>query len=126
MSLADLVKASAGMRTVNEDGEDVLRVLPAATPDEIAALEAVLPCPVPAHIGEVLSATRGFANGPLESMDFGGLPEGFGLEEIFPHALSVAHDGFGNYWVADGRQSRRLSRFRTGYASSIARVLRPR
>jgi hypothetical protein len=67
-----------------------------------------------------------FANGPLESMDFGGLPEGFGLEEIFPHALSVAHDGFGNYWVADGRQSRRLSRFRTGYASSIARVLRPR
>jgi hypothetical protein len=44
---------------------------------------------------------RGF-NGVLESIDFsGGLAGGFGMEDIFPHALPVAHDGFGNYWIVD-------------------------
>jgi hypothetical protein len=23
------------------------------------------------------------------------------MEEIFPHALALAHDGYGNYWIAD-------------------------
>ena len=27
--------------------------------------------------------------------------EGFGLEEAFPCPWSVAHDGFGNYWILD-------------------------
>jgi hypothetical protein len=102
MSLADLVKGSAGTRMVDEDGnEDVLRLLPPATAEQIRALEADLPCPVPSRIRALLSATRGFENGPLESMDFCGLPGGFGMEELFPHALALAHDGFGNYWIAD-------------------------
>jgi len=33
---------------------------------------------------------------------------GFGLEDIFPHARSLAADGYGNYWVVD---STRESRF---------------
>lgn len=102
MSLLDLVTGSAGTRMVDEDGnEDVLRLLPPATADEIRALEASLPCPLPSHIRALLAVTRGFENGPLESIDFGGLPGGFGMEELFPHALALAHDGFGNYWVAD-------------------------
>jgi hypothetical protein len=90
------------MRMVDEDGEeDTLRLLPAATPQELASLEAGLPCPLPASVRELLAFTRGFENGPLESVDFAGPPGGFGMEEIFPHALPLAHDGSGNYWIAD-------------------------
>lgn len=90
------------MRIIDEDGEeDVLRLLPPATPQELAALEAGVPCPVPPSVRELLAFTRGFENGPLESVDFGGMPGGFGMEEVFPHALPLAHDGSGNYWIAD-------------------------
>ena len=37
---------------------------------------------------------------PLESFSLLDL-EGFGLEEAFPQAYSIAHDGYGNYWVLD-------------------------
>lgn len=87
---------------VDEDGgEDHLRLLPPPTAHELASLEADLPCPIPHHIRELLALTRGFENGPLESLDFAGLPGGFGMEEVFPNGLALAHDGFGNYWVAD-------------------------
>lgn len=102
MGLVDLVRNSAGMRMVDEDGnEDTLRLLPPATPVELAALEAELPCAIPLQVRELLAVTRGFENAPLESVDFAGLPDGFGMEELFPHALALAHDGFGNYWIAD-------------------------
>lgn len=102
LSLVDLVTGSAGTRTVDEDGnEDVLRLMPPVTAEELQALEAALPCPIPEPIRELLTVTRGFENGPLESMDFGGLPGGFGMEELFPFALPLAHDGFGNYWIVD-------------------------
>jgi hypothetical protein len=34
-------------------------------------------------------------------MDLAGLPDGFGLEEVCPHALSIAGDECGNFWVVD-------------------------
>jgi hypothetical protein len=90
------------MRMVDEDGdEEALRLLPPLTESDIATLEAGLPCSIPADVRDLLAVTRGFENGPLESVDFGGVPGGFGMEEIFPHALALAHDGYGNYWIAD-------------------------
>lgn len=83
MSLVELLQQSAGMRMVDEDGnEDALRLLPPASPAEIEALEAALPCPIPTEVRELLALTPGFANGPIESVDFGGPPDGFGMEAV--------------------------------------------
>jgi hypothetical protein len=102
MTLVDIIRNSSGMRMVDEDGnEEKLLLLPPATTAELATLEAEIPCAIPSHIRDLLAVTRGFDNGPLESVDFAGIPSGFGVDEIFPHALPFAHDGYGNYWVAD-------------------------
>lgn len=99
--LADTLKAIAGKRLVDTDGETtVVELLPPATASQIRALEASLPGPVPDEIRAALEVTTGLANGPLESFSILDL-EGFGLEEVFPRAYSIAHDGYGNYWVLD-------------------------
>jgi hypothetical protein len=55
---------------------------------------------LPADVRDALRVAKGLANGPLESFSLIDL-EGFGLEEMLPHAYSIAHDGYGNYWVLD-------------------------
>jgi hypothetical protein len=49
---------------------------------------------------ELLAFAMGFENGPVESVDFSGLQE-FVTEEVFPCAIPIAHDGFGNCWFVD-------------------------
>ena len=99
--LADTLKEIAGKRLVDTDGDvTVLELLPPATDAQIRALEAALPAPLPDEIRAALAVSTGLANGPLESFSLLDL-EGFGLEEAFPHAYSIAHDGYGNYWILD-------------------------
>lgn len=99
---AELLRAVAGRRWVDEDGNaNRFELLPPLTPDEIASLEGDLGFALPAEARALLSVARGLAQSPLESVDFAGLGGGAVLEEIFPHAVSIAHDGFGNYWVVD-------------------------
>jgi len=99
--LADTLKAIAGQRLVDTDGDVThLELLPPATEQQIRELEAKLPGPLPDEIRAALAVTSGFANGPLESFALLDL-EGFGLDEAFPHPYSIAHDGFGNYWILD-------------------------
>ena len=99
--LADTLKEIAGKRLVDTDGDvTVLELLPAATDAQIRALEVALPAPLPDEIRAALAVSTGLANGPLESFSLLDL-EGFGLEEAFPNAYSIAHDGFGNYWILD-------------------------
>lgn len=99
--LADTLKAIAGRRIVDTDGDVTnLELLPPATEQQIRELEARLPGPLPDEIRSALAVTTGFAHGPLESFALLDL-EGFGLEEAFPHPYSIAHDGFGNYWILD-------------------------
>ncbi len=99
--LADTLKAIAGQRLVDTDGDVTqLELLPPATEQQIRELEAKLPGPLPDEIRAALAVTTGFANGPLESFSLLDL-EGFGLGEAFPHPYSIAHDGFGNYWLLD-------------------------
>jgi len=97
----DILKQAAGMRLEGEEGEvENLRLLPGLSEQELKDLESRLPCPLPQEAREVLSTCRGF-EGVLESVDFSGLPGGFGMEEIFPCPIAIAHDGFGNYWIVD-------------------------
>ena len=99
--LADTLREIAGRRIVDTDGDvTVLELLPPATDDEIRKLAAALPGPLPNDIRDALHVSKGLANGPLESFSLIDL-EGFGLEEAFPHAYSIAHDGYGNYWILD-------------------------
>ena len=37
----------------------------------------------------------------LEEVTFGGPDPNFGLEDIFPYAIPLAGDGFGNFWIVD-------------------------
>ena len=100
-SIADALRRLAGLKLEDADGnEEILTLEPPATEDEIRALEARLPCPIPQDIRDALRVTKGLAHGPLESFSLIDL-EGFGLEEMLPYAYSIAHDGFGNYWVLD-------------------------
>jgi cell wall assembly regulator SMI1 len=97
----EILKKAEGLKFTSEDGDaDELALLPPLPPDEIDKLQAKLPCRIPEEIRELLSFCRGF-DGVLEAIDFSGLSGGFGMEEILPHALPIAHDGFGNYWIID-------------------------
>ncbi len=99
--LAHALQQLAGLRLQGEDGhEEVLELQPPATEAELRALEATLPCPIPDDIRAALRVSKGLVNGPLESFSLLDL-EGFGLDEMLPYAYSIAHDGFGNYWVLD-------------------------
>lgn len=99
--LADTLRNLAGQLLKDEDGQvRALELLPPATDEEIRALEARLPCPIPGDVRAALRVTTGLANGPLESFSLVDL-EGFGVEELLPFAYSIAHDGYGNYWVLD-------------------------
>jgi hypothetical protein len=101
VTLADALREVGGMHVVDEDGnEETLELLPPATDDEIDALEATLQIALPTELRDALRVTRGLANGPLESLELTD-PDGFGMEDVFPHGYPVGHDGFGNYWVLD-------------------------
>ena len=107
-SAAELLRTAEGRAVVNEDGnEETIRLLPPLSVEELAELEARIPCPLPADARELLSLARGFEGGPLESIDFSGLTEPI-FEELFPCALPVAHDGYGNYWIVDLTSASRL------------------
>lgn len=99
--LADTLRSIAGQRLVDADGEVThLKLLPPATPEQIRELEAQLPGPLPDEMRAALQVTTGWAEGPLESFSLLDV-EGFGLDEAFPNPYSIAHDGFGNYWILD-------------------------
>lgn len=99
--LADTLRQLQGLRLKDEDGEEVtIELSPPASIEEVRVLEAWLPTPLPPEIRAALAVGKGVANGPLESFSLLDLP-GFGLEELFPHAHSIAHDGYGNYWIVD-------------------------
>lgn len=101
MKPLDLIREAMKKEFRSEDGETInLKLLPGLSESEIASFESGLPCPLPAEIRDLVRFCRGFDD-LLESVNFTGMEGGFGLESIFPYGLSIAHDGFGNYWVVD-------------------------
>lgn len=98
----DIVRTAEGTELRYEpDGlPERLELLPPLNGPAIERLAARIPCPLPGPVRALLEHTRGFANGPLESLEIGGLGA-FELPEVFPFPVDIAHDGFGNYWVVD-------------------------
>jgi SMI1 / KNR4 family (SUKH-1) len=98
--IIDFLKQTEGTVFVNEDGyKSDFKLKPPLTETELLAFETRLPCPLPDEMGELLRFARGF-DGVLDGIDFVDW-EGFGMEDIFPHARKLAADGYGNYWVVD-------------------------
>lgn len=86
---------------VDEDGNiTTLKLRPGLSPESISAIETKLPCAIPNHVRELLEYTAGFDNGPLDDFDFTGSLS-FEYKDMFPYALPIAGDGFGNFWVID-------------------------
>ena len=102
MTPIEVLRQTRGIELTTEDGDaDSLELEPGLSTGEIAALERRLPCPIPADVRELLSFCRGFSGGAADYVDFTGKEGLFGYEEIFPHGLPIAADGFGNFWVVD-------------------------
>jgi hypothetical protein len=87
-------------KLIDTDGNPVeLKLKPPMTAAELAEFEDSLPCHLPVDVRELLLTTRGI-EGPSQDIDFNGTPD-FGLDEVFPHPIVIAGDGFGNFWVID-------------------------
>jgi len=86
---------------VDEDGHAVVLALEPGLPAaEIDALEREVGVPLPRELRALLAHTAGI-DGLLDMVDFTGRSLDVGVEETFPAGLPIAHDGFGNFWVAD-------------------------
>jgi hypothetical protein len=102
MTPAEIVKDATGRPFRDEDGNpSPLKLRPPLSESEIEGFAATLPCPLPAKIHDLLRLCRGFDEGPVDVVDFTGEDCSLGLEGVFPHGVSIAGDGYGNFWVVD-------------------------
>jgi cell wall assembly regulator SMI1 len=100
--LIEFLEQIKGTVLVNEDGvRSEVRLLPPLSAQELATLSEKIPCPIPPEIRALLAFARGFEGTWLGEVEFGNSAGPFGLDGIFPHALELATDGAGNYWVVD-------------------------
>jgi hypothetical protein len=102
-STREIIQAALTQNLADEGRKPVhLKLEPALSPGELDAFICSLPSPPSNDIRDLLSFCSGIS-GALEQIDFTGrtLDSAFRQEEIFPQALPIAHDGSGNYWVAD-------------------------
>jgi hypothetical protein len=98
----DAIESAQAAELIDEDGDEVVLELSPPLPQaEIARLEEEVGMPVPRELRALLEQTAGIEGSALESIDFTGRTLDFGLEDVFPHGLAIAHDGFGNFWVLD-------------------------
>lgn len=102
MKPLEVIRDAQTKELVDEDGESVpLELHPGLTNEEIASLEQRLPCQLPLEIRTLLKATRGFDGIAADRVDFTGEGMFYEQEDLFPHGLPIASDGFGNFWVVD-------------------------
>lgn len=83
-----------------EHGEIALRLKPGLDAAEIACLESDRGLPFPEGVRRLLTLARGFDLGGLGDVEFLGRSD-FAFTAAFPRGVSLATDGFGNYWVVD-------------------------
>ena len=100
--LIEFLTQLEGTAFVNEDGNrSEFKLLPPLSSVELAALSSSVPCPIPQNIQELLMFASGFEGTWLEQINFAQACKFFGFEEVFPHAVELANDGAGNYWIVD-------------------------
>lgn len=101
---AELLRSLDGREWTDEDGEQMrLELLPPLSDTEIDALAGKWGTPVPREARKVLRVARGIEASPLDVVEFSGEMDGSVLDDVFPHPLPIAHDGYGNYWIVDLR-----------------------
>lgn len=102
MKLIEIVKSAQTAALSDEDGYRVeLELLPGLKAEEIEQFARSLPCPVSDELRELLAYCRGFAGAGVDVVDFTGRGFSWESRDIFPHAVPVASDGAGNFWVVD-------------------------
>lgn len=86
----------------SEDGDTYkVELLEGMTEEEVEAYKKQLPGHyIPKEIEELLRFSKGFEFYGLEEVRFDSFGH-FGFEELFPHSVQLAGDGFGNFWVLD-------------------------
>lgn len=102
MSPLEIIRDAQRRTLVDEDGEPVeLQPYPGLSDEQLTTLESRIPCHLPDHIRELLRYCRGFDGSAAEWVDFTGADPGIAIPDVFPHGLTLAGDGYGNFWVAD-------------------------
>jgi cell wall assembly regulator SMI1 len=102
MDALDLIQAAERAELVDADGDRVeLELSPGLSAAEIDAFARGLPCSLPASMRRVLAHCAGVAGLGVDLVDFTGREMSHSREELFPHGLPIAEDGFGNFWVVD-------------------------
>ncbi len=101
MTAIEHLKAAQPSELIDEDGERVaLKLLPPLSAGQIDALQQQAGLPLPEELRSLLAFCSGL-EGCLDVIDFTGQSLAFAQEEVFPHGLPLAADGFGNFWVLD-------------------------
>jgi hypothetical protein len=107
--IIEFLRQAEGTVFVDEAGNQrTLRLLPPLIDQELSALETTLPCALPGDMRELVRFARGFEGiacrldrrFAIKEIDFADF-QGFGFEDVFPHAKELANDGCGNSWVVD-------------------------
>lgn len=102
MTPLEVIRDAQTKELVDEDGDSAsLELNPGLTDEELTDFEQRLPCKLPSEIRELLQATRGFEGIAADQVDFTGDGMYYEQEDVFPHGLPIASDGFGNFWVVD-------------------------
>lgn len=87
---------------VDEDGNRVEpKLLPGMTDAEIDGAGAELGHPFPPDLRALLGRSRGIEGLAIEPIDFAGMDGGQALEDLFPEYVTIAGNGFGNFWIVD-------------------------
>ena len=87
---------------VTEDDEEyTVELKEGLSEEQINELAHVLPSrQIPPEIRELLKFASGFEFSGLDEVTFDGVNQ-FGFENIFPHSIRLAGDGYGNFWILD-------------------------
>jgi hypothetical protein len=100
--LIEFLRRLEGTVFVNQDGlRSEFKLLPPFSEQDLVTLSSSIPCPLPKEIRELLRFTRGFDGTWVGEICFASTSRFFGFEEVFPHAMELASDGAGNYWIVD-------------------------
>src|SRR5580704_14536162 len=108
-SIVEFLKQIRGTVHVDETGKQkIVRLLPPLSEQELSSFEASLPCVLPEEMRELLRFASGLDGAAcrlgdrftIEKVGFADM-QGFGFEEVFPHAKELAVDDCGNSWIID-------------------------
>jgi hypothetical protein len=102
MAALEQLKAILNNRYETEDGDEYQVELKQGLSDEqIDNLAKQLPTGhIPNDIRDLLKFASGFEFSGIDEVTFNGIGQ-FGFENVFPHSVQLAGDGFGNFWILD-------------------------